>query len=97
MNFEFKYTEELSTGIILNDDGTITFYDAKSVDGMFAYSTPSKNYEEFIVTLNCISKLYPQIFYIVYKHIQNRDEIEYQNLKKYCKSKDDIYTRKLKY
>ncbi len=96
MKFEIKYTDELSTGIILNDDGTITFFDAKAVEGQFVFSTPVNDYGAFITTLNCLYRKYPQIYDIVYNHIKDREEMEYNDLKDYCKFKSSNgFTKKL--
>ncbi len=98
MIFDIKYSQEnpqYSMGIKLNNDNSVSFYDAIIGEGIFEFYSPLYDYDNFIITLDYVGKYYPDIYYRIYKHIENNENPIYENIRDYCKSKVNAI-RKLK-
>ena len=97
MIFKIDYGIDRSKLISLERKGNVYFSDSTYDARLCGYPTTTgdMHYQVCISTLNAVAERYPEVYRAVYEHIQGRSELEYLQLKDYCKKKNNELARKL--
>ena len=88
--------ESIYTKIRLLDNGVVESSFGKIYRNRSIIPNNEENMYRFLGDLDIIARKYPEIYKIVYEHIQNKEEKEYIEIADYCKSKHNDFVRQFR-